>query len=93
MYVFTSLLAGLVFGIGLVGLIAYFVYTNRKKLIDWYKKNFNKESEYERVMKSVKEYELRGEAIAVKNMVQILKMEGTSDKDIRKRLVETGFTE
>ncbi len=83
----------LVFVVGMLGLIGYFAYDNRKKLLAWYVKKFQKENTYKKVLAGVEDYEQREEAIAIKNMVEILKMEGASDKDIRTRLSEAGFSE
>jgi hypothetical protein len=82
-----------IFGVGLVALGLYFGYTNRKKLFVWYQAKFKKESVYKRLMANVEDYEQKEIALAIKNMVQILKMEGVSDGDIRKRLAEQGFSD
>lgn len=81
------------FIVGAIAILGYYGYSNRKKILAWYVKRFRKESELERVRKQVLAYEQRGEAIAVKNMMQILKMEGMSDKEIRARLIQEGFSE
>jgi hypothetical protein len=73
--------------------VGYLIYSYRVALRKWYKKQFRKQAAYDEIMDSVREYEKKEMAIAIKNMIQILKMEGVSEKDIRGRLVEQGFTE
>ncbi len=82
-----------VFGFGIVAVIGYFVYENRKKLRAWYAKRFSKQDTYAEIKQSVENYEKKEAALAIKNMTTILKMQGVSDKDIRSRLYEAGFIE
>jgi hypothetical protein len=81
------------FVVGLIGLLGYFGYTNRKQLSAWYKKKFDKKTSQDQVLQSISDYAQKEQAIAIKNMMQILKMEGVNDKDIRKSLIDQGFTE
>jgi hypothetical protein len=82
----------LIGSVGIVVILGYFGYSNRKKLHAYYVQRFKKESSYDKVYSSVRDYEQKEEAIAIKNMVQILKLEGVADKDVRTRLQEQGFT-
>lgn len=79
--------------IAVLGGGGFLAYRKRKEIYAWYRKRFKKASAYREVMSSVEEYERKEMALAIRNMVQILKMEGISDKDIRARLIEHGFTE
>lgn len=87
------LVAVTVFVVGLLSLIGYFTYSNRRKLIAWYLKRFKRESTIKAVLARVEEYEEKEEAVAIKNMVQILKLEGLQDKEIRQRLIDIGYTD
>jgi len=82
-----------VFSAGLIGILAYFGYENRAKITAWWKTRVNRESYYEKVRHDVHEYEAKEQALAIKNLTTILKMQGLSDVDIRKRLNAQGFTD
>jgi hypothetical protein len=82
-----------VFLTGLLGLLGYFAYDNRKRIATLWKRGVRKESYYEKIRHDVEEYEKKEQAIAIKNIVAILKMQGLGDTDIRARLREQGFTD
>lgn len=86
-------IAVVVFALGLVGILAYFGYENRTKIIAWWNTRVNKESYYEKVRRDVDLYENKEQALAIKNLTTLLKMQGLSDTDIRKRLNEQGFSD
>ncbi len=87
------IISGSVFAIGLLAIVGYFGYSNRVKLRGWWSKRVQKESYYDQVRRDVQAYELKEQAIAIKNLTTIFKMQGLPEMEIRKRLREQGFSD
>jgi hypothetical protein len=87
------IVGSIVFAIGVLTAVAYFGYSNRVKILEWYNKKYRKEISTKKTQAAIEDVQKREMTIAIKNMMQIFKMEGVSEKEISVRLKEQGFTE
>ena len=82
----------LVITVLLLGASGYLGYRYRTPILAWYEKTFRKESIQQRVLHEVEEIEQEEEEEAIRNMIQILKLQGKKDTEIYAELEEEGFS-
>jgi len=72
-----------------IGVGGYYGYKNKDFLLSFIKKG----SKVDKIKIKIRKLEEKEKKTAILNMVTILRMQNKDDKDIRKRLVEEGFSE